>query len=305
MKTIRLITFMLVAAVAIGTQSCKKDSNEGTSGTGNDDATQMQQAADESAYAQESESAMNDADNAMSYSGFGKGGFKIDGAVIDSFTVDKKLVITYSGNNGNGSRHRSGKISIQLTSGSHWRDQGAVVTITFTNYVVKNNSSGKKITLNGTYTVTNMTGGSIIFLGQGDSVSHRTMGTMSISFDGSTQRQWTVTRDRVIGKTNSGTYYISIKGFGVEGSENNVAVKGATRSGKSFMTVISSPVVFSSSCSWNAIRGSVVYKGMGTDVNVTYGVDASGDIENTGCPYGYRVNWINASGEAKIAVVKY
>lgn len=296
---------MFIAAIAIGTQSCKKDSDEGTSGTGNNDAAQMQQVEDESAYAQESESAMNDADNAMAYSGFGKGGFKIDGAVIDSFMIDKKIVITYNGNNGNGSRHRSGKISIQLTSGSHWRDQNAVVTVTFTNYTVKRNHSGKKITLNGTYTVTNMTGGSIIFMGQGDSVWHRTMGTMSISFDGSTQREWNVTRDRVIGRTNSGTYYISIKGFGAEGGENGVAVKGTTRSGRNFMTVISSPVVFSSSCSWNAVRGSVVYKGMGTDINVTYGVDASGEIENTGCPYGYRVNWINASGEGKVTVVKY
>jgi hypothetical protein len=304
MKTLRTIALLLAATVSIGIQSCKKDSdNETTTGTTTDDAAVMQQTADDMAYAQETEYAMNDADNAMSYSGFGKS-FTIDGAVIDSFMIDKKIVITYNGNDGTGRRHRSGKISIQLTGGAFWREKDATINIVFTDYTVKHNATGRTIKLNGTYTVSNRTGGTIIFMAQDDSIVQRMSGDMRVSFDNGEQRTWTISRDRTIGRNAQG-YYISISGYGAEGSEKQIAIKGTGRSGRNFITVLSAPVVFSSGCSWNATSGMLSYKSAGSSIDVTYGVDASGNMQQSGCPYGYRMNWLNARGEAKVAVVSY
>jgi hypothetical protein len=303
MKTIRIITFLLIAGIAIGSQSCKKDS-EGSGGSST--VSEQQQASDDMAYMQESEEAVNDADNVMAYSSFGKGGFHIDGATIDSFGVDKKMVINYSGNNGNGSRHRSGKVSIQLTSGSHWRDQGAVITITFTNYTVKRNATGKKVIINGVYTITNVSGGSIVFLSLGDSVHHRIAGAINIMFDDGNQGyNWTITRDRVIGRTSGGAYFISLSGYGNSDGESNVAVKGTNRNGRTFFTIIASPVVLSSSCDWDATSGHVIYKSGSSTLDVLYGVDASGDPQSSGCPYGFKLSWTSSTGEAKVVVVKY
>jgi hypothetical protein len=225
--------------------------------------------------------------------------------VVDSFS-DKRIVITYNGNNGNGSRHRTGKISIQLTNGQHWRDKNAVLTITFTNYSVKRNSTGKRIILDGTYTITNMSGGSLIFMGQGDSVYHRIAGNISVSFNnGNKSNTWRISRDRVIGRTAGGKWYIRISGYGNENGQGNVAVVGTNRNGRSFTTIITSPVTFSSTCGWDAISGSARYIGPGGDMSVVYGVDADGNPETSGCPYGLKLSWTNSGGEVKVKIIKY
>jgi len=305
MKTIKWIALVLVAGFVIGTQSCKKDNDEGSGGTAT--VSEEQQASDDIAYMQESEEAMNDADNAMAYSSFGKNGYHIEGAVIDSVHSDKKIIITYNGNNGNGSRHREGKVTIQLTSGTRWSDQGAVITVTFDHYTVRrNNGTGKKIMLDGTITLTNMSGGSVFFIAPGDSVHHRMAGVISISFDnGNKQYNWTISRDRVIGRTAGGAYYISLSGFGTDNGDTHVSVKGTNRNGKSFVNMIDSPVVLSSSCGWDATSGHVIYKSGSSTLEITFGVDSQGNPQVSGCPYGFRLNWTNASGQAKVAVVKY
>jgi hypothetical protein len=306
MKTSKIIiTLLLTAGMAFSIQSCKKDSSESSSSTPADDnAVETQQASDESEQAQESEYAMKDADDAMANSGFGKT-FVIIGATIDSVMLDQKIVITYNGNNSDGSRYRTGKISIQLTSGSHWRDQNAVATVTFTDYKVKRNSTGKTTTLNGTYVVTNVSGGLVVLLSPGNSVTHRMTGSIKITFDNGTERTWEITRQRVVGLTANSSAYITMTGTGAKNGFTHVAVAGMNRAGSVFYTTIDTPVTYSSACSWVAVSGKASYKGMARDLDVTYGVDAAGNVVTGTCPYGYKLNWTNVKGEAKAVVVKY
>ncbi len=304
MKTSKnIFIILLIAATAFGIQSCKKDSTE-SSTTTDDTAAQMQHSTDESNQTTESEYALNDANDAMNNSSFGKS-FSIVGATIDSVVGDKKVVITYNGNNVDGTRNRTGQITVQLTSGNHWRDANAVITITFTNFKVTRNATGKSLTFNGTHTVTNVSGGLVSTLTNGNSVTHKIEGTMNVTFDDGTTRSWMITRQRIIGLTSTGSVYVSISGFGTKDGLTNIVVQGTNRVGGVFYTIISTPVIFSSSCSWTPISGVKVHKGIDREITVTFGVDQSGNAVTSTCPYGFKINWTNIKGDAKQAVISY
>src|SRR5207245_1590336 len=56
------------------------------------------------------------------------------------------------------SRTRAGQIKVQLTSGSHWGDVGAVLTLTYNSFKVTRLSDNKSIMFNGTKTLKNING---------------------------------------------------------------------------------------------------------------------------------------------------
>jgi len=294
---------ILIAAIAFSFQSCKTENS--TTAINDDSAMQMQQSNDESMQKNESQVALNDASNAMENTGFGKT-FSISGASIDSVVVDKKLTITYNGNNAEGNRFRSGQIIVQLTHGDHWKDENAVITITFINYKVTRILSGISIIFNGTWMITNVSGGLVRLLTAGTFVTHRVNGSMNITFDDGTQRTWTITCQRIIGLTNAGVTYISISGFGTKDNLTNLLVTGTNRAGISFYTIITSPIVLSSTCSWLPVSGTEIHKGIAKEISVTFGVDEIGNpVTPPACPYGFKISWISFNGMQKQAVINY
>jgi hypothetical protein len=307
MKTFKkILAILIIAAFAINVQSCKKDEKEPDTTNQNDDtAAQSQQSSDESIQTNESEFAMNDVNSAIENSSYGKT-FVIVGASIDSVTVDKKLIITYSGNNADESRKRAGQIIVQLTNGILWSDKNAVITVTFIGYKVTRNSTGKSITFNGMYTVTNAKGGLVRFLKPNEIITHKIAGSMSISFDDGTQRSWTITRQREIGLTITGSPYIILSGFGTKDNYTNVSVTGVNRAGNTFYSIITTPIIYSSACSWLPINGAIMHKGIAREITVTFGVDVNGNaVVAPSCPYGYKINWTNILNVGKQAVLKY
>lgn len=307
MKTIKkIIAILLITATTTGIQSCQKDKeSEPTPTVDTESAAQSQQSSDEAIQTNESELTMNDVNTAIENSSYGKTSL-IVGASIDSVIAEKKLLITYNGKNAEGNRSRAGLIIVQLTSGSNWKDKNAVITITFIGYKVTKVSTGKIITFNGTYLITNVDGGLVRNLKANTYVTHKINGTMNISFDDGTQRSWTITRQRIIGLTITGGAYIMVSGYGVNDSFNNISVTGKNRAGVSFYTLINTPIIFSSGCSWVPVSGEITHKGTFREITLTYGVDASGNaVILPACPYGYKINWSTLLGINKQAVISY
>ncbi len=73
----------------------------------------------------------------------------------------KTYILKYGDQNKCGYKKKSGDVSFKLESGSHFNDIDARFSITFTNYTVESNATGQSVTVNGTITVTNLTGGYI------------------------------------------------------------------------------------------------------------------------------------------------
>ncbi|MEO5569986.1 MAG: hypothetical protein ABIT08_09515 [Bacteroidia bacterium] len=41
------------------------------------------------------------------------------------------------------------------------------------------------------------------------------------------------------------------------------------------------------------------------ELTITYGVDQNGNVIITGCPYGYKLNWIDKNGGAHQVILAY
>src|SRR3984957_15954970 len=95
----------------------------------------------------------------------GGGSINLDYSICDAtVTTDttnglRQVIITYNGTNCWGNRTRTGVVVISIPVGVRWRDSGAVVTVSIQNLKITRIRDNKTITLNGTYTYTNVTGG--------------------------------------------------------------------------------------------------------------------------------------------------
>ena len=83
-----------------------------------------------------------------------------DATAVAEVTDDvKKITITYNGTNCHGNRTRTGVVVISMPKNSYWKDAGAVITISVQNLKIKRLGDGKSIIINGTKTITNVSGG--------------------------------------------------------------------------------------------------------------------------------------------------
>ena len=321
MKTNKLIlksVLCLAVAGAIFT-GCKKDKTEDNA---DESAIQITNGSDEARMSSETDDVADEANRvALAYPNFrGVGAIAIVtgnhipcNAIIDTTLKSQgKLTITYNGNNCGGNRTRTGVITLQLPYNSAtntvtpWSTAGCVLTVTFVNYKVTRLSDGKSITINGTKYITNVNGG---LMDDADSfaspiVHHITSSTMQITFDDGTTRTWSIDRTRTINRTN-GLTTVTITGNSTQNGISNVSVWGVNRRGDNFTVSISTPIVLSSACDFHPISGVRVHKGVIRELTITFGVDQSGNPVSIGCPYGYRLNWVNKNGVAKQSILSY
>lgn len=313
---------LLLAACLLFFVSCKKDNPDSPDTatpvtTADENKEQSVNASDDAQVEAESDQALDDANNTLSGSaGFNKtegADFIPCGATKAIDTLTKTITLTYDGTTkygtakcGLGNRTRSGVIKIQLISGTKWSDKGAAVKLTFTNYTVKRVSDGKTLKLNGTKTVTNVNGGTMVNLILfGTELKHSVHGSFKLTFDDGTERIWSVARLKTISKKDT-IYQITIAGDTTYNLTPGVAVWGTNRKGDSFYTQISTPIQANSNCGWwRPTAGVKVHKGITRQLTVTFGVDASGNAAATGCPEKYKINWSNAKGESITAILNY
>jgi hypothetical protein len=265
-----------------------------------------QQSADNSSVQRESDQAINDANTLLEGSSLGA---RLDGAssacdVDSSSIIDGKrhYKFKYKGTSVDG-KVKSGRMTAVLTAGANWGEKGAVLTLTFdTMKVVR--AGGKSVTFSGTKTITNVTGGRVSKLKEGDAaIEHAIVSSdLKITFEDGTTKTWSITKTRSFTKDSDGLV-VTITGL----AGTNVAESGITRKGTPFSCSILTPIVMKD-CGGNdpkPVSGVKVHKGLVKETYVTYGVDGLGNTVNSCNATSFKVNWLNRKGDSQQAIVAY
>jgi hypothetical protein len=228
-------------------------------------------------------------------------------ATITYDTADGQRVITivYDGTNCWGNRKRTGTVTISMPKGQHWKNEGAAATITITDLKITRLRDGKSIVLNGTKTITNVTGGLLKDLASLQTITHTITGSLKVDFDNEKNRTWSVSKQRVFTYNNG--IVITTTGTHSDGTDNNIAEWGTNRFNESFKTLITAPIVIRQDCDFRLVSGQhTVITDKGTAV-ITYGLDASG--EPTGCPglgnYYFKLVFTGANGKIYTIIWPY
>ena len=301
-------------AISAAFTACKKDNSTNT--TDPDPAVEVQaHADDQSRISGDMDDATNEVNVALEGTPSFSGGRVQGGQNVNSFcgataTVDTsnntwKITIAYNGNDCSNLHFRTGTIVVSTPAGTHWKNAGAAVTVSFQNYKVKRLSDNKSVTFNGTHTYTNVSGGLLINLANMQNITHTiTSNDMSITFDDNTQRTWQVARKRVFTYNNG--IVMAIHGIGTNGSAANAAEWGMNRFGHPFTTSITQPLVFRQDCNGRLTEGEIKHQGFATST-MKFGLNASG--APTACPgngnYYYRLTWTGPSGNSASVLLPY
>lgn len=212
---------------------------------------------------------------------------------FDATAPTYKLTITYNGTNCSLTRTRTGTVVVSWAAGTKWTDKGAVVTVSIQDVKIKRLIDGKSITLNGTHTYTNVTGGGLAELAQGTKVTHTiTSDDMSITFDNGAKRTWHVARQRDYELIDQGLV-ITTTGTHTDGSVSGISEWGTNRWGNSFVTQITAGLVIDQRCQWRLTKGAVKIIRPEVTTTITFGLNADGVA--TTCPgdgvYYFKLVW--------------
>ncbi len=310
----RKIQFLLAAVLAISVTfiGCKKTDNT----TSNDDSALTQHSDDQANFSQSTDDIATDGNNAIDgYNAFeGKPG-SVDNtaalpcnadAVLDSANGLRRLTITYHGLNCNGTRTRTGVVVFSMPLAQHWKDAGAVLTISVQNLVITRVSDGKSITIAGTTTVTNVSGGRLRDLSTLGTITHSIASSgMTVTFDNGTSRSWQIAKQRVF--TYSNGVVISTTGTHTDGTITGIAEWGTNRFGNAFVTAITQPMTIRQDCAWRITAGQVTHYKLSATIVATFGLDSAGNP--TGCPgtgtYYFKIVWTGANGIVRTFILPY
>jgi hypothetical protein len=332
-KHVLLATVITASGLIV---ACSKNNSTGGSGSTSNGTTvaEVQTESDDNTQVSNEMDAMNnDVNNSLnasptfsgaSYSGSvadgkgvvtdgGGGSINIDYSICDAtVTTDtanglRQIIITYNGTNCWGNRTRTGVVVISIPVGVRWRDSGAVVTVSIENLKITRIRDGKTITLNGTYTYTNVTGGLLKDLATLGTITHTIAAdSVTIQFADSATRVWSVAKQRVF--TYNDGVVITTTGTHSDGTNNDVAIWGVNRYGNSFETLITQPMVIAQSCDYRLTSGQTETIRPALTLTITYGLDSNGDP--TGCPgngyYYFKAVWVlNGSGKTYTFIAPY
>ena len=312
------LTLLSVAILSIGLifTSCKKESTTSTTDP-TDDATQLQvQTDDQNRFSSESDAADDDANVALETFGGSYVGarpltplpLRCDADVTVDTTVNPRTItITYSGATcGGANRTRTGSIVLSFAPGFRWSAAGSHYDITYNNLKITRLSDNKSITINGTKTITNVTGGKLVNLASLGTITHTvTSSSMSVTFDNGSQRTWQVARQRTFTYNNGSV--ITITGIAPASVGNGVAEWGINRFGRAFQSAITQPLVLKQDCDFRLVSGQVQHTGYFVTTTTTFGLDAQGNAVST-CPTGayyLKIVWTGANGQSHTYIGPY
>lgn len=226
-------------------------------------------------------------------------------AVADTMSNPRTITITYNGNNCQNTTLRTGTIVLSMPAGVRWKDAGAAITMTFQNLKIKRLSDNKSITLNGSHTLTNVSGGLMISLpNQGTIIHTLSSSNMSITFDDNSQRVWQVAKKRTF--TYGNGINLAITGNHTEGNNTRIAEWGTNRFGHSFTTSITEPLRIRQDCNLRLVSGQIKHEGFAT-ATATFGLDVNG--APTSCPgaghYYFKLEWTGPGGNTHSNIFPY
>lgn len=311
MKT-RILSFAITAfSLSLLFTACKKEaSNAGTTDFTAETSTHSD---DQSRFSGEVDAVANDANVILeTTAGFTNKPGDVNSLIcdadiaVDTMSNPRTITITYNGSNCLGNRTRTGVIVISMAQGVRWKNAGAAISVSFQNYKVTRTVDNKSITVNGTQTYTNVSGGLLINLPVLNTITHSiTSSNMTVTFDNATQRSWQVARQRVFTYNNG--VAITITGTHTDGAVTGIAEWGTNRFGRPFTTTIAEPVVLKQDCSFRAGSGKVVHTTASYTASATFGLDATGAPAS--CPgtgnYYMKIVWTGPAGNAHTALLPY
>ena len=227
----------------------------------------------------------------------------------DSSLLKRFVVITYSGNNCNGTRTRQGVVRLGMNKNTKWKNAGAEISVEIQNLKITRLRDNKSLVLNGTKILTNKDGHLLreLITGGVNSIVHTVASSnMSATFDNGSSRQWQIAKQRTF--TYSNGFVISVTGTATVDGATNVAVWGTNRLGQSFSTRIIAPLVIKADCDYRLVSGKLLHTKLTRDITVTFGLDASGNP--TGCPgsanaYYFKAEWTSITGTAHSIIKPY
>ncbi|HNP49903.1 MAG TPA: hypothetical protein PKL85_13755 [Bacteroidia bacterium] len=324
MKTKVKVSLMLVTAVLLVVSACKKeDKSEDKAQL---DAKVSQFNSDANNYKAESDQADNDINNSLSsIPAFGRVAegaailsSPLCGVTIDSSQIANKILFyNFDGQTPcfSPSRTRSGQIKVQLTSGAHWSDQNAILTLTYTNFKITRLSDNKSITFNGVKTLKNINGNNWLgFLTSTATLKYQERAlNIAVTFDNSLSATWNSARTTewsyVQATTNPSIPYAHIvftaKGDTTLNGYSNVDSWGINRFGETFTTNYTSPILSNTYCGlWRFNSGELVHHINSSVFTLTLGLDQNGNPTPYACAYGYKVSW-NVNGNANSVILSY
>jgi hypothetical protein len=309
MKLRFLSLFATIFSLSFLFTSCQKDSTPA-----NDYTTETSaHSDDQSRFSNEVDAVANDADVTLETTpGFYGRGEQVQSLicdatiVVDTLSNPRTITITYNGTNCLGNRTRTGVVVLSMAQGVRWKNAGAVLNVSFQNLKITRLSDNKSITINGTQTYTNVSGGLLINLPASGTITHTiTSNNMSVTFDNAAQRNWQVARQRVFTYNNG--IVISTTGTHTEGGVSGIAEWGTNRFGNAFTTVITQPIIHRQDCSFRLVSGKVAHATNLFNANVTFGLDASG--VPTSCPgagtYYMKIEWTGPGGVPRSVILPY
>jgi hypothetical protein len=307
----RLLSFAsLILSLSILFTACQKDNDSDETDYTTESSTHSD---DQNRFSNEVDAIANDANLQLE----ANAGFSGRGDVVQSFICDATVVvdtlsnprtitITYNGTNCLGNRTRTGVVVISMAQGVRWKNAGATLNVTYQNLRITRVSDNKSITINGTQTYTNVSGGLLINLSTLGTITHTiTSSNMSVTFDNGSQRTWQVARRRVF-TFNSGVV-ITVSGMHSAGGVTGIAEWGTNRFGNTFTTTISEPLIFRQDCAFRLTSGKVTHTTSNFNAAVTFGLNVSG--LPTSCPgagvYYMKIVWTGPLGIPHTAILPY
>lgn len=203
-------------------------------------------------------------------------------ATIDA--VNQIITISYNGDDCGGTWTRTGVITVKLVEGTSWNDVNAKLLITYKDFKAIKKINSKSFLINGTHTVTNISGGNILAIPEGGLV-HAIRANINVKFDiDNTERTWWAARKRTI---SPNLLTLTVAGD----STNQLAQGGVNRRGQSFSSSIPQNLVFQNCGTTQepkvkGIEGVIVHK-LGEVVTLTvdlgYKLEADKPVPSHNC----------------------
>lgn len=315
-----LITAIALTAVVFG---CKKDSKTDKAEL---DSNVAQFNTDANNYKSESDQADNDINNSLSeIPAFGRLSHSASilssplcGVTIDSSQIANKILFyNFDGITPcfSPSRTRAGQIKVELTSGTHWSDVGAELTLTYINFKIVRLSDNKSIKFNGVKTLKNINGNDWLgFLLSTATLKYQERAlNIAVVFDNNLNAVWNsarITEWSLIPATanpNIPYAHIAFSSIGdtTLNGHTSVDIWGVNRFGSSFTTYYNAPVVSNTYCGlWRFNSGELAHAVDGNTFTLTLGVDQNGNPTPYACAYGYKVGWV-VNGNSNSVVLSY
>jgi hypothetical protein len=215
---------------------------------------------------------------------------------IDTSGSTRSIIIVYNGGNCGFNRIRTGTVVITMAKGVQWGNAGAEIVVNFNSLKIKRVSDNKTLTLNGTQTINNVSGGRLINLPQGITITHKiTSSNMSLLFDNGMMRTWQVAKQRVFTYNNG--VVVTATGLHSDGTHDGIAEWGSNRFGIPFASAVTQPIVVKQDCSFRVVSGQVTHYRQDVTTTATFGLDATGNA--TTCPgtgkYYLKLVWADSA----------